>query len=102
MPLSRHMKDLILQALEHEQSSELVYDAALECVLNEDLEHEWEDCLERTERHIELLTDACDALDLDPEEMTASRRIAQHSGNALVLAIKMAVDARDRDAAELV
>jgi hypothetical protein len=95
------MKDLLLQALEHERSSELVYDAALECVLNEDLEEEWEDCLERTERHVELLTEACDALDVDPDEMTASRRIAQHSGNALVLAMRMALDAGDADAAEL-
>lgn len=101
MPLNRQMKDLLLQVLEHERSSELVYDAALECVLNEDLEEEWEDCLERTERHIELLTEACDALDVDPDEMTALRRIAQHGGNALVLAMRMGLEAGDADAAEL-
>jgi hypothetical protein len=102
MPLTRQMKDLLLQTLEHERGGELVYEAALDCVLNEDLEDEWEDCLERTERHVELLTEACEALGVDPDQMTPTRHVAQHNGNALILAMKMALDAGDPEAAELV
>lgn len=102
MTLTRQMKELLLQTLEHERGSELVYDAALDCVRDADLEEEWEDCLERTERHVEILTEACEALGVDPDEMTPWRQIAQHNGNALVMAMKMAVQVGDEEAAELV
>lgn len=102
MTLTRQMKELLLQTLEHERGAELVYDAALDCVCNEDLEEEWEDCLERTERHVEILTETCEALGVDADEMTPSRQIAQHNSNGLVMAMKMAVQAGDDQAAELV
>src|ERR1700755_180832 len=102
MPLHPQMKELLLQSLEHERGGVLVYETAIECVINEDLEEEWEDYLEQTERHVELLTEACETLGLDPDEMTPGRKIVQHNGKSLVVAMKMALGAGDPAAAELV
>ena len=102
MALNPQMKELLLQSLEHERGGVLVYETAIECAVNEDLEEEWENYLEQTERHVELLTEACEALGLDPDEMTPGRKIVQHNGKSLVVAMKMALAAADPTGAELV
>ena len=102
MALNPQMKELLLQSLEHERGGELVYDTALDCVVNEDLEDKWEDFLEQTERHVEILTEACEALGIDPDEMTPGRQIVQNNGNAMVMAMKTALKAGDPAAAQLV
>ena len=96
------MRELLLQSLEHERGGVLVYQTALECVINRDLRKEWEKYLEQTENHVEILTKACEALNLDPDEMTPGRKIVQHNGKSLVIAMKMALAANDPPAAELV
>ena len=96
------LKELLLQSLEHERGGVLIYQTALECVINEDLEEEWEKYLEETENHVDILTTACEALGLDPDEMTPGRKIVQHTGKSLVVAMKMALAANDPPAAELV
>ena len=102
MAITPQIKELLLQSLEHERGGVLIYQTALECVLNEDLEEEWEKYLGQTERHVELLTEACEALGLDPDEMTPTRKIVQHNGKSLVVAMKMALGANDPAGAELV
>ena len=47
--------------------------------------------LEQTENHVEVLTAACEALGLDPGEMTPGCKVVQHIGKALVVAMKMAL-----------
>ncbi|MDB5862872.1 MAG: hypothetical protein JWO70_678 [Betaproteobacteria bacterium] len=96
------LKELLLQSLEHERGGVIVYQTALECVINGDLGEEWEKYLGQTEKHVELLTTACEALGLDPDEMTPGRKIVQHTGKSLVVAMKMALAAADPPAAELV
>ena len=96
------VKELLYQALETELGGVEVYTTALRCVENDDLKEEWEKYLEQTERHVELLTEACEALGLDPDEMTPGRKIVQHTGKSLVVAMKMALAASDPAAAELV
>jgi rubrerythrin len=96
------LKELLLQSLEHERGGVIVYQTALECVVDEELEEEWEKYLEQTETHVEVLTTACEALGLDPDEMTPGRKIVQHTGKSLVVAMKMALAASDAPAAELV
>ena len=44
------VKELLLQALEHEMGGVKVYETALKCVQNEDLKEEWEKYLEETEK----------------------------------------------------
>ena len=96
------VRELLLQSLEHERGGVLVYQTALECALNKDLRREWTEYLEQTERHVEILTDACETLGLDPDEMTPGRKVVQHTGKSLVVAMKMALAAADAAAAELV
>src|ERR1700687_808682 len=71
---SPQLRELLLQSLEHERGGVILYQTALECVLNDDLREEWEKYLEQTENHVELLTTACDTLGLDPDEMTPGRK----------------------------
>lgn len=96
------VKELLLQSLEHERGGVLIYQTALECVLNKDLAKEWQKYLQETEKHVDILTTACEALGLDPDEMTPGRKIVQHNGKSLVVAMKMALAASDPPAAELV
>ena len=102
MALSPQVKELLLQSLEHEFGVVLIYEAALDCVLNEDLQQEWEKYLAQTREHVTVLTTACAAMGLDPDEITPGRKIVQHTGKSLVLAIKMALSANNPAAAELV
>lgn len=95
-------KELMLQSLEHERGGVLVYQTALECVVNDDLRKEWTEYLEQTERHVEVLTDVCKSLGLDPGEKTPGCKVVQHTGKALVVAMKMALAEGNRAAAELV
>jgi hypothetical protein len=100
--LNPQLRELLLQALEHERGGVLVYQTALECVQNDDLREEWEKYLQQTEKHVEILTTTCAALGLDPDEMTPGRKIVQQSGKSLVVTMKMALAAADPAAAELV
>jgi rubrerythrin len=99
---SPQLRELLLQSLEHERGGVLVYQTALECALNDDLREEWETYLSQTENHVRLLTEACEAIGLDPDEMTPGRKVVQHTGKSLVVAMKMALAAADPPAAELV
>jgi rubrerythrin len=96
------LKELLLQSLEHEHGGVMLYQTALECVINDDLREEWEKYLEQTQRHVELLSTACMQLGLDPDEMTPGRKIVQQNGKALAIAMKTALAASDPVAAELV
>ena len=96
------LRELLLQSLEHERGGVLVYQTALECAIDKGLRKEWQQYLEQTEKHVEILTNVCEVLDLDPDEMTPGRKIVQHTGKSLVIAMKMALAAGDRAAAELV
>lgn len=95
-------KELLLQSLEHERGGVLVYQTALECVVNEDLEEEWTKYLEQTKTHVEVLSEVCAAFGFDPAEKTPSCMIVHHTGKALVIAMKMALAEGNKMAAELV
>lgn len=95
-------KELMLQSLEHERGGVLVYQTALECVVNADLRKEWTEYLQQTEMHVEVLATACAALGIDPGETTPGCKVVQHTGKALVIAMQMAVAEGNPVAAELV
>jgi rubrerythrin len=96
------MKELLLQSLEHERGGVLIYQTALECVVNEDLRDEWDKYLEETERHVEILTAVCQTVGIDPSESTPGCKVVHHTGKSLVVAMKMALAEGDPAAAELV
>ena len=102
MSVSPQVKELLLQSIEHELGGVILYQTALEAVINNELREEWENYLEQTQNHVDVLAETCLSLEIDPDEMTPARKIVQHNGKALAVAIKMALAANDPNAAELV
>lgn len=100
--ISTQLKELVLQSLVHERGGVLIYKAALEAVIHDDLREEWRKYLGQTEKHVGILTSACRDLGLDPGEMTPTCQIVHNHGRALVVAIKTALAANNPPAAELV
>lgn len=100
--VSLQLKELLLQSLVHERGGVLVYGTALECAVNDDLRREWTQYLGQTQNHVSVLSRVCASLGLDPGEMTPGCKIVQHNGQALVVAMKMALAEGDPARAELV
>ena len=100
--IASQLKELLLQSLVHERGGVLVYQTALECAVNDELRDEWTEYLGQTKHHVDVLTRTCEALGLDPGEMTPGCQVVQHTGKSLVVAMKMALAAGDPAAAELV
>ena len=100
--VTQQLRELLLQSLTHERGGVLVYRTALECVRNADLRKEWTSYLAQTEKHVTVLTRACEAIGIDAGEMTPGCMVVQHTGKSLVVAMKMALASEDRAAAELV
>jgi hypothetical protein len=96
------VKELMLQSLEHEMGGTRVYETALKCVLNEDLKEEWEEYLEQTEKHVQVLFDACLLLEIDPDEQTPGRKITRDIGQSLVAAMETALGSGNKEMAECV
>ena len=95
-------KELLLQSLVHERGGVLVYKAALEAALHDELRGEWLKYLAQTEKHVGILANTCQGLGIDPGELTPTCQIVHNQGRALVIAIKTALAANNPVAAELV
>jgi ferritin-like metal-binding protein YciE len=95
------LKELVLQSLEHEKGGVEIYETALKCAVNDDLREEWQKYLDETRRHVEVLTECCNAMGLDPAQETPGRQVVRDNGKALVAAMTKAQSA-GRDAAQLV
>jgi rubrerythrin len=98
----KQVSELLLQSLEHEIGGVLVYEAALKCVVNENLRAEWERYLDETRNHVGVLADACVAVGLDPDRSTPGRRIVQELGWALIAAMEKASVDGPSEGAQLV
>jgi rubrerythrin len=96
------VKELMLQSLEHEMGGVKIYQTALKCAINEDLKEEWERYLQETEKHVQVLQDACLQMNLDPEEQTPGRKITRDMGASLVAAMQAALGTGDEEAAQCV
>jgi len=96
------MNQLLYEALETEQGGVKVYETALRCVINKDLKKEWEEYLEQTENHVNVVLELCDELGLDPEKETPGRKIVRKIGESLVEAMELALSSGNPAAAELV
>ena len=94
--------ELLLQALETERGGIQVYTAAIKAAQNPDLKKEWEEYLEETRTHEEVLTRVFGELGMDTEQSSPGRQVVAHLGKSLVSAIEMAMGAGDPAGAELV
>lgn len=96
------IRELLLQALEHEVGGVKIYTTALKCVMNADLKQEWEKYRTETQTHVERLTSVCAALNIDPSTETPGRQIVRFMGASLVEAMEKALAVGKPQAAELV
>jgi rubrerythrin len=96
------LHQLLYEALETEMGGVKVYETALRCAVNEDLKVEWEEYHEQTQKHEQIVRDLLGKLGLDPENETPGRQIVRHIGESLVKAMKMALEAGNPQAAQIV
>ena len=96
------IRELLYQMLETEMGGVQVYETALRCVQNDELKEEWQEYLEHTQEHVEVVLGIFEKLGLDPEEQTPGRQVVHHIGESLVKAMEMALAAGNPAAAELV
>jgi rubrerythrin len=96
------VKELVLQALTHETGGVQIYQTAVRAAQNEELKEEFGRYLEHTRKHVRVLQEACQTLNLDPTERTPGCAIVESLGQALVQAIEQAIESGDPAAAELV
>lgn len=81
---------LLYQLLETELGGVEVYRAALGCVINAELEAEWEKYLSETERHVEIARELLTSAGFDPEAETPARLPVRIIGAGLLKAMQMA------------
>lgn len=96
------VRELLYQSLETELGGVQVYTTALRCVENEDLKEEWEEYLEQTQNHVNIVQECIQKLGLDPNEETPGRKVVRHIGESLVQAMEMALAEGEPGAAQLV
>jgi hypothetical protein len=100
--MNEQVNQLLYEALETEMGGVQVYKTAIGCAINEDLKHEWEEYLEQTQRHEQVVRDLFGKLGLDPEVETPGREVVRHIGESLVKAMEMALEAGKPEAAQIV
>ena len=86
------VRELLYQMLETEMGGVQVYTHAIQCAENEDLKEEWEEYLEQTKKHVEVVQQCMQTLGLDPNEETPGRQVVRHIGESLVQAMEMAME----------
>lgn len=99
---SEQVAELLYQALETEKGGIQIYETALKCVVNDELKEEWQEYLEQTRTHEQILLEVMEQMGLDPETETPGREVVRHIGESLVEAMEMALEAGKPEAAQLV
>jgi rubrerythrin len=99
---AKQLEELLLQGLQTELGGIEVYTAAIACAVNEDLRKEWQEYLEETNTHRDVLLNVFSELGLDPEKVTPGREVVAHHGASLVQAIQMAQRKGTPEAAQIV
>lgn len=99
---TQQLNELLYQALETELGGVEVYTTALRCAQNEELKEEWEEYLEQTRNHVQIVQNVMNELGLDPEIETPGRQVVRHTGESLVKAMEMALEAGKGQEAQVV
>ena len=96
------IRELLYQALETEVGGVQIYQTALRCALNDELKQEWDEYLEHTQQHVQIVRTMLEQIGLDPDAETPGRQVVRHLADSLVKAMEIALEAGDPSAAELV
>jgi hypothetical protein len=96
------LNQLLYETLETEMGGVQVYETALRSAINKELKKEWQEYLEQTRNHVEVVQQIFEKLELDPEAETPGRKVVRHIGQSLVKAMEMAQSTGRPEAAQLV
>src|SRR5262245_45189942 len=99
---NEQVAELLYQALETEKGGIQVYETALKCAVNDELKEEWQEYLEQTRTHEQIVLEVMQQMGLDPEAETPGREVVRHIGESLVDAMEMALETGKPDAAQIV
>ena len=94
--------DLLYQALETEKGGVQIYSTALRCAINKDLKKEWNEYLDQTKTHVQVVTGILRDLGLDPNTETPGRKVVRYIGTSLVKAMDLALRCADPKSAQIV
>lgn len=100
--MNEQVEELLYQMLETELGGVQVYDAALRCVQNSELQQEWEKYRDQTSRHVEIVTGLLETFGLQRDADTPGRKVVHHLGSSLVKAMQLAQSEGSPSDAELV
>ena len=70
-----------------------MYETAVRCAINEDLNEEWQKYLAETRHHVDVMTEVLGAFGLDPQAETSGRAIVRLKAKTLVVAMENALQA---------
>jgi hypothetical protein len=98
---AKAIETLLYQLLETELGGVQVYQAALECVVNQDLRDEWKRYLNETKQHVEIARHLLEQFGLDPDAQVMSRLPVRNIGLALVDAMALAREGSSAEVAQL-
>ncbi len=99
---NQQLNELLYQALETELGGVEIYTTALRCAQNDELKEEWQEYLEQTRNHVQIMQNVLNELGLDLEEETPGRKVVRHTGESLVKSMEMALQEGEPAAAQLV
>jgi ferritin-like metal-binding protein YciE len=102
MMKNEQLNQLLYEALETEMGGIQVYEGAIQCATNDELREEWQEYLEQTKKHEQIVRGVFDKMGLDPAVETPGRKVVRHIGESLVKAMEMARQAGNPEAAQLV
>jgi hypothetical protein len=99
---NEQLHQLLYEALETEMGGVQVYKTAIRCAINAELKEEWEEYLEQTEKHEQIVLYLLGKFNLDPDKETPGRKVVRHIGESLVKAMEMALESGKPEAAQIV
>lgn len=98
----RQISELLLQSLEYQKCGVFIFEAALKCALDSEFREELEGRLKGARHGIDIFTEACFSLGMDPDRATPGRVVVRELGFALVDAMERASRAGPSVSAQLV
>jgi rubrerythrin len=87
---TKHLEELLLQALETERGGVMIYEEAVDSAVNEDVQEEWTKYLDQTRNHVQVMLRVLGGFGLDPSTETAGREILREKAQTLVRSMQMA------------
>ena len=99
---NEQFNQLLYEALETEMGGVQVYKTAIRCAVNKELKEEWEEYLEQTQNHEQIVRELLGKFQLDADADTPGRKIVRHIGESLVKAMEMALESGEPEAAQIV